>query len=93
MTINKGDIFYSVNRVNYQITKWEYLMEYPRQNNKSQGWTSYHIIINRTIEHPERIYYTYLEDLLADNCKTYQEARKLQIERMEHYLTYLKNDK
>lgn len=71
--IEKGHDFYTVFRGN--ITKYQYLCIYPSPNPKYETPENYHIILDKNFEKPIRIYHSHLSKMLAENLKTYDDAK------------------
>lgn len=87
--LKKGDTFYKVEIDS--ITKYEYLMLYPFHNPVNVKVRGYHIILQKNIDEPKRIYYKDLENIISKNITTYEDAKKRQIEMVKEHLEYLQN--
>ncbi len=86
--LKPGDEFYKV--THNTIKKYEYLMIYPFRNPANRKINSYHILIDKSIEEPVRMYYTEIERILEQECYTYEHAKILQISILEKQLNDLK---
>lgn len=86
--MSQGYTFYDVSLTS--ITKYEYLMEWPFHNPVNRNG-SYHIVINKTIEEPIRIYKDQLKEILNKNISTYEHAKNSQIELAKKHLMSLEN--
>ena len=86
--LKQGDVFYKVTKDNIQ--KFEYLMLYPFHNPDNIKIDGYHIVLDKNIDEPKRMYYKELATILLSGTKTYEEAKKLRIKMVEEYLEYLK---
>lgn len=84
-----GDEFYDVTY--NRITKYFYLMLYPFKNPVNRKIDGYHIIINKTIEEPLRIYYKDLQKILDKNITSYGKAKKYRVKLAKEYLQYLES--
>jgi hypothetical protein len=89
-TLKQGDVFYDVNDRN--IIKYEYLMLYPFHNPKNVKIEGYHIILNKSLDEPIRIYYNDLKKILDLKCFSYEDAKLKQIEILEDKLEFLKKN-
>lgn len=78
--------FYTVTRNDF--TWYEYLCPFPVKNPKNEG--TYHIIINKKMEQPERIYVKDLEKLLENGIFTLEDALDKQLELAEDWVKFLK---
>ena len=89
--LKQGDIFYEVS-IN-GIKKYEYLMLYPFHNPENVKLKGYHIVLNKSLDEPVRMYYKDLIKILEQNCLTFEDAKAKQIELCEDHLQFLKNRK
>ena len=88
--LKQGDEFYNVTYS--KIIKYSYLMLYPFKNPINRKIDGYHIIINRNIEEPLRIYYKQLEEILNKNITNYEEAKKYSVKLIKEHLQYLESE-
>lgn len=86
--LKQGDTFYEVTYD--KITKYEYLMLYPFHNPENVKIDGYHIVLDKSLDEPKRMYYTDLGRILLKGIKTYEEARAEQIRLLEIYANFLK---
>jgi hypothetical protein len=72
MKYEKGQTWWFI--IDRKIVKKEYLCEYPFKNINNLG--SYHIILNKIINEPERIYCEHLDKLVEkhSHIKSYEDA-------------------
>jgi len=82
------DTFYKVDKVS--IKRYEYLMPYPFHNPENIKVKGYHIILDKSLDEPKRVYYTEIEKILEQQCFTYEDAKKLQIKLSEEWVQFLK---
>jgi len=87
--LKQGDTFYQVTFD--RIKKFEYLMLYPFHNPENVKVKGYHILLDKDLDEPVRMYYKDIEKILAQNCNTYEEAKALQIKLVEDILNFLKH--
>lgn len=87
--LKQGDTIFKVSLNGIQ--KYEYLMLYPFHNPVNVKLEGYHIMINKSLDEPLRMYYTEINKILEQNCFTYEDAKKLEIQLFEKYLEYLKS--
>lgn len=88
--LKQGDEFYDVTYG--QIIKYSYLMLYPFKNPENRKIKGYHIIINKNIEEPLRVYYKQLEEILNKNITNYEEAEKYSVKLVKEHLQYLESE-
>jgi hypothetical protein len=86
--LKQGDVFYEVTL--HGIKRYEYLMLYPFHNPENVKVKGYHIVLDKSLDEPKRVYYQWLEKVLSDGIHTYEDAKKLQIKKVEEYLETLK---
>jgi hypothetical protein len=86
--ITKGFVFYDGGLSNF--TWYEYLMPMPVKNPANEG--EYHIVIDKKLERPERMYKHQLQTILDKNLFTFEDLRKYQIKEVENFLDYLKKE-
>ncbi len=79
-------VFYTIEE--YQIRGYRYLMPMPVKNLVYENM--YHIIINKELDKPERIYHKKLQEILDEELFSFEDAKKEQIRIIEGYLNYLK---
>lgn len=82
--LKQGSVFYDLENVAHRIIKYEYLCVYPYNSN-------YHIVLERSIEEPQRMYKTHLQQILDKNLFNYEDAKKFRIKCKEEDLEYFKN--
>lgn len=73
--LKQGQQFFYVTTEN--IVKYEYLMLYPFHNPKNVKVKGYHIVLNKSLDEPKRMYYTELERIISQNITSYEEAKKM----------------
>lgn len=87
--LKQGDTFYYATERG--VDQYEYLMIYPFRNPENRKLKGYHIILDKGLDQPKRVYYTELEKLIGQNLTTYEDAKKMQIKLLEEYLLFLKD--
>lgn len=86
--LKQGDVFYGVTM--FDIKRYEYLMLYPFHNPDNVKVKGYHIVLDKSLDEPKRVYYNWLEKVLSDGIFTYEDAKNAQIKKVEEYLESLK---
>lgn len=86
--MKRPSVFYHVSFTN--ITKYEYLCEYPMKSESMRG--KYHILINRKTEEPVRVYHEQLDKMIGDSVPTYDQARQVVIENLKSRIERMEND-
>lgn len=84
----KGQTWWFV--INREIKRYEYLCPFPFHNPKNLG--SYHILIYKNLDFPERFYKDRLDELISQygHINSYEEAKIEKIKQVEEYLKLLK---
>lgn len=86
--LKRGDTFYKVTIDD--IKKFQYLMLYPFENPDNVKIDAYHIVLDKNLDEPRRMYYKELANILLNGIRTYEDAKKIQIELIEQNLERLK---
>ena len=81
-TIKPGDIFYQVDH-NNGIIKYEYVSVFPLKT-----LDSYHLLIDRRVSQPVRMFEKKLQEILDLTIRTYIDAIKLKIKKLKDEVTY-----
>lgn len=88
--LKQGDTFYKVTAES--ITRYEWLMLYPFHNPVNVRVEGYHIILNKNLDEPLRIYYRQLRDILAQEVYTYEQAKMKQLEMAREKVEFLEKE-
>jgi len=85
LEVEVGKVFYDVT-VKGGVTKYEYLCKYPFKGTPMD----YHIVLNKSIEEPVRMYGTELQAKLDKGLDNYEKAKLEHVRVQEDYLNTIK---